>query len=573
MYFMKISAFGNDKLSIYQIMTELFPGVIFGEFYQTRDKKTLQVSKNSFWIKIEEEFFNCSSIAEFINFLENYKASGQQKTFEHLFPKDTYLSFSYNDLISKLKTKTEESILINDCRILNDKVFKGGLFLYCSRFLDVDFLANLISVSKENIYKELLQKYNTDQLQKENFPCSNLFNCSSRWFTIWECVYDYDEENNGNPKYRFLWGKDLGDNNNDWGLLNYYSPNNPYEFFVHLGQSQYTLVNIGKGNKRLVLADISDFDSIAKTGFKTVLSNLNYSTKFISFTSLENEEDFDAKYKNILMGIEAKDGAKKMTQDVFMPKDLDEVIRNVKQLFKNQKGLLRISKERYQLKPAECNEIYELFYQFGTMPEENFETNDLDVIKQQLEIKNVNKNPYIKVNMLNKYKSLLSEKEQKQINQLLCKLHITTSLDDLISRDDSENTVGDILSENDIKNNSGKRISRDYSLEKILIELLEDISSYFSQDTLFSKVDFSLLGRQMWNDYNNAKNKNLFLKMIIKKNIIDFDLTCSDKDFKQNYYVKVYQKNNKLTDIELLGFRELIFHLSLKLKKEYAEED
>ena len=113
----------------------------------------------------------------------------------------------------------------------------------------------------------------------------------------------------------------------------------------------------------------------------------------------------------------------------------------------------------------------------------------------------------------------------------------------------------------------------DYSLEKILIELLEDISSYFSQDTLFSKVDFSLLGRQMWNDYNNAKNKNLFLKMIIKKNIIDFDLTCSDKDFKQNYYVKVYQKNNKLTDIELLGFRELIFHLSLKLKKEYAEED
>jgi hypothetical protein len=591
-YSMEASVFGDSK-SVYEIMTKIFPGVVFGAFYQERNTKTLKVSKTKFWEDIEKIFNKVNTVSDFIDYLGNYKASGNQKTFEKLFPKNTYHELSYTDLIDNLKKSDELSIFLNDCRIINGNIFKGGLFLYCARILDSKFLKNIISETEINIYKVLTKEYNNDVSNVDKFPCVLFFNCNKEWGNSWKCEYDYDIENDGNMKYRFVWEKDRGEFEQDWDLLDYYRVNNPFELFVHQCQKQYTLVNIGKKQEALSIKDLSSFSKFSQDGFNKIASNFQFfnngkkhaynedfflrdesSIKELNiFNEIKVEENYDAKFKDILMGIEEKDGAKTMDPKFFIPKNLQQVLVNVKVFSMNKEGLRRLKTGRIQLSIEETKEIFELFYTFASKMEGSSCQNPiLAEILYEFDSKRINKYPYKKLEILNKCLPFFEEEDKKKINQLNNKLFSKISLDTPINKNNPEKVVGDFI-ESDEENVFNKRTIYDENMiEENICKILEDISFLCKKYNLLLK--FSLIEKNILNELKKNESIERFYKNQILKPIIKFDSNCSENELKKNYLVSNYLKHDKVLPktTVYLSFRKLLYELQEKIKNVYIQE-
>lgn len=573
------SAFGyNNNGTLCEIMTKLFPGVVFGAFHLKKNKKTLEVKKTRFWSEIDTAYSRCTTVYDFIDYLRNYTASGDQKTFEHLFPKEKYQAFSGCDLINKLKDPVELSRLIGDCRIVDDRIFKGGLFLYCARILDSKFLHKLIADTEPNIYQTLVQNYDSDTPDKDVFPCSNLFNCNTKWGNDWVCEYDYDENNDGNLKYRFEWEKGRGKNGKDWGMLSSYSVNNPYEFFIHMCQSKYTLVNIGKNMKAnglpLKTTDISKFENFSKEGFNRIGEEFNYKLngrklKFTDenlkvgrashddvpleeFQDTKEEEYYDVLSKSILMSIEEKDGAQNMEPDFFKPKDLNEVLIRIKNLKKEAKR--RLYPEKYQLSPEEYNDVFTLFTEFAILNSKGKLSRDNKVlpdIEHEFSDILIKENMYEKLNLLEKYKRFFSTAGQCKIRELRTKTFNVSSINTPIGEDDNgeEITKEDTLSSEAIMNNSGRETSNKPDIEEKLVPKIDgiigDMKAFLNNRSIFREDKWKEFEKKIWEDFENAKSKESFYKNKILKPIKEYDSNWTDQNLKKEYLVRTYCKTNK----------------------------
>lgn len=544
---MKLSTFGKNK-SIYELMSKIFPGVVFGAFHLEKDKKTLEVNKTSYWIDIEKKFFEVNTPSEFLDYLCKYTASGKQRTFEHLFLRnigDDDKSL-YIEMLKKLENPDELSLFLNDCRIVNDCVFKGGIFLYCARLLDAKFLVNLLTDSEIEIYQELRQNYNNDNVEDSGFPGVSLFNCNRNWGSSWVCEYDFDRENDGNLKYRFLWEKDK--KNKDWGVLNYYSVNNPYELFIHMDQSKYTLANIGLKGEKLSLVELNEIPNYASEGNKEIynLFKFKYQSlyKCFNFKGKIEENQYDALRHCILMGIERKDGAKNFEPSFFIPKDFDSVKRNVYAFIKHKEGLRRVNSDLMILETTEVAEVLNLFFKFQNEICYSSLSNDLcDKIKAELEFRNVSKNCNEKLDILARTVHLFPEEDRTRINKLY---------NTLISKV--------TLSLNKEENLSGPQ-ERQKEIEEKLSIIIDDIYEISKRNNLL--IDCRSYEIALWNDFEETKSIKKIYKAIVK-----YDEYCADSELRKNYLVSLYMKHDKsLSKITiLLNFRTILSRLREKIK-------
>lgn len=478
---MKLSDYGPNT-NVYELMTWLFPGVRFGEFHEKMDPEHFSETtgkcslvKTRFWIEIENEFKKCSSkpsdFFDFIKYLSEYKASGEEIVFKQCFPyidssNSANSIFSCSILLNQLaplnplKKSDEIEQLIKDCDILNGKTLKGGLFLYCARILDSKFLSFFYGKGQNDekfIYK--LLKYYDSQIaaNKTQFPVSSIFNESNRWGIDWEAQYVYDKNNR--CKYRFSWQKDKDEH---WQTLYEYKPYNPYQYFLHECQTRYTLVRIGyestSSSSIKRAKDIKKFEQYSKKGLSEIFTKFkllrnngkNQESRIREFYEKSYHSDGFSKkdYEgNILIGIETKVGAENFTPAFFIPKDFEKTIKEINSAKGHKKSEKETQHSEYKLATYQITglrEILSKLYIYDKQIDElknylhiftaeelreinkiiskviKISVNDLTLKQEEVEsLQNKNENPYKLLKILGKRKILnkLSKSEKNTIRE------------------------------------------------------------------------------------------------------------------------------------------------------------
>lgn len=667
---MKLSDYGPNT-NVYELMTWLFPGVRFGEFHEKMDPEHFSETtgkcslvKTRFWIEIENEFKKCSSkpsdFFDFIKYLSEYKASGKEIVFKQCFPyidssNSANSIFSCSILLNQLaplnplKKSDEIEQLIKDCDILNGKTLKGGLFLYCARILDSKFLSFFYGKGQNDekfIYK--LLKYYDSQIaaNKTQFPVSSIFNESNRWGIDWEAQYVYGKNNR--CKYRFSWQKDKDEH---WQTLYYYKPSNPYEYFIHECQTRYTLVRIGYESTSSLIKrakDIKEFNHYSEKGMSEVFAKIGLLKENEGITESKILREFyeknyheegsnpnkDLDYEgNILIGIEIKDGAKKITNAFFVPKNLKATITEIRSAIGKKKNEKQTQHTRYKIFEKENTKLHEILsslYIYDKQIDElkNYlhiftahELNEINKIisnvnkisvselkleqEEEESLQNKNENPYKLLKILRRrvirknlsksdnkkitdftnnlclqepYKTLefltsenvqiyLSEEDKKLIKKYSS--YANTKTESLDSPQDAKDgtTLHDKISEDDVINKevpSSKVCSDDisgYKSQKFK-DLVKYLNSELSKNPDIEEKKITKYLNDIWKDYKKTTDKTSFIATL-EKDIVNFNVNCSDEELNNNYYVKTFLKSEKSfpKDTVFNMFREILYRM------------
>lgn len=505
---MKLSDYGPNT-NVYELMTWLFPGVRFGEFHEKMDPEHFSETtgkcslvKTRFWIEIENEFKKCSSkpsdFFDFIKYLSEYKASGEEIVFKQCFPyidssNSANSIFSCSILLNQLaplnplKKSDEIEQLIKDCDILNGKTLKGGLFLYCARILDSKFLSFFYGKGQNDekfIYK--LLKYYDSQIaaNKTQFPVSSIFNESNRWGIDWEAQYVYDKNNR--CKYRFSWQKDKDEH---WQTLYEYKPYNPYQYFLHECQTRYTLVRIGyestSSSSIKRAKDIKKFEQYSKKGLSEIFTKFkllrnngkNQESRIREFYEKSYHSDGFSKkdYEgNILIGIETKVGAENFTPAFFIPKDFEKTIREINYAVSHKKSEKETQHSEYKLNSADIKKLNKIF---SKLPQEAF--NNLSP-KETVALQK--KQPYELLKILNKpdVQNFLSEDEKKFSTECYNTFYTEESFDTSINNEESKDTLLDRTSNEDVRNNTYSKKSSKKKKDSVPSLSIEEITKAFN---------------------------------------------------------------------------------------------
>ena len=487
---MKLSNYGPNT-NVYELMTWLFPGVRFGEFHEKMDPEHFSettgkcsADKTKYWIDIENEFQKYSSkpsdFLYFIEFLSTYKAS-DKIVFNQCFPHNGSKNsvFSNEILFNKLANPKEIQQLINDCRIVNGNTFKGGIFLYCARILDSEFLSYFFGKkNKERIYK--LQKHFDSQIasNKPKFPVSSIFNESNSWGNDWEATYD-------NKEYLFGWQKDKDEH---WQTLYEYKPYNPYQYFLHECQTRYTLVRIGyesTSSSSIKRASIKKFEQYSEKGLSEIFTKFkllrnngkNQESRIREFYEKRyhsdgfNKKDYEG---NILIGIETKVGAENFIPAFFIPKNSKETIIEINYAVGHKKSEKETQHTEYKLNSADIKKLNKIF---SKLPQEAFKN-----LSPKETVALQKKQPYELLKILNKpdVQNFLSEDEKKFSTECYNAFYTEESFDTPINNEESKDTLLDRTSNEDVRNNTYSKKSSKKKKDSVPSLSIEEITKAFN---------------------------------------------------------------------------------------------
>lgn len=554
---MKLSDYGPNT-NVYELMTWLFPGVRFGEFHEKMDPKHFSettgkcsADKTKYWIDIENKFQKYSSkpsdFLYFIEFLSEYKASGKDNiVFNQCFPHNGTKNsvFSNKILFDKLANPKEIEQLLKDCDILNGHTLKGGVFLYCARILDSKFLSYFYKkgTNTENIIYKLLKHFDSQiASNKPKFPVSSIFNESNSWRNDWEATYD-------NTEYRFGWQKYKDEH---WQTLYEYKPDNPYQYFLHECQTRYTLVRIGLETIKSIpikrAKEILCFANYASKGFKDLDKAVLYYDKIrkkevkVELSKIKNlyvregikgKKGIKDKEGNILIGIETKVGAENFTPAFFIPKNLEETIKEIKYAVGHKKSEIKTQHTEYKLNPAEITKLNKIF---SKLPQEAF--NNLSP-KETVALQK--KQPYELLKILNKpdVQNFLSEDEKKFITESSLNAFYTEESFDTLINEESKDTLLDQTSIDEsfefLMDKFQAIASKKLNAKTVDAVIKSFNEEFFKDDNLGLKNDIASTDDEDILDYRNEYYNKLL------NAIRSVNFTTSSSELSDNIFAKRY---------------------------------
>lgn len=556
---MNLSNYGPNT-NVYELMTCLFPGVKFGAFHEEMDPNNFSETtgkcslvKTRFWIEIENEFKKCSSkpsdFFDFIKYLSEYKASGEEIVFKQCFPyidssNSANSIFSCSILLNQLaplnplKKSDEIEQLIKDCDILNGKTLKGGLFLYCARILDSKFLSFFYGKGQNNekfIYK--LLKYYDSQIaaNKTQFPVSSIFNESNRWGIDWEAQYVYDKNNR--CKYRFSWQKDKDEH---WQTLYYYKPSNPYEYFIHECQARYTLVRIGletpfSSIKRA--KDIKKFKQYSEKGLSEVFAKTGLLKENEGKKKLELLEFYEKNYHcddyskrdiegNILIGIELKDGAETFESSFFIPKNLKETITEIISSIGKKAIEKQTQHTTYKLNPKEVTEIKKIRSKLPEEARTNLSPEESEILQENkpYEILKILYKPDVYV--------YLTKDEKEYIKQ---RYLIAFSTEDVRKNTESKNSFKEIEESFTFMMNEFQSVATNKLNEETVKALIDKFyKEFFDGGEYCTKTDITSI-----EDEKMLKDRYRYYKKLLRA-VKSVNINTSASELEDNIFAKKY---------------------------------
>ena len=335
----------------------------FHEEIDKKTTEKCSLIKTASWLEIEKKFFELKTPFDFIKYLAEDFIAHDEQTFSPFFPlKDSLKTeksvFSYCDLIQNLKNHEEMKQLIKDCSFINARTFKGGLFLYCARILDSKFLSFFYekeTISENKIYIFLKHFDSQIAANKTKFPVSSIFNESSRWGIDWKATYDFKH-------YRFIWQKEEDDHWQTLLYYAPTNPYEYFLHecqtrytLVRIGVESNTVTTLKRAK------DIKTFEQYEKEGFKA-LENKGYKLSDVDVedyfdTEISHKHDIEG---NILIGLEIKSGTEKFEHSIFEPKSLNETITEIKSAIKYKLSEKECNREKFKLTKKEVEKIYDI---------------------------------------------------------------------------------------------------------------------------------------------------------------------------------------------------------------------